>query len=198
MSRSRGRPTLHGLKVITGERIRKTRIALASGSSRKRVAEEIFKVSPRTFRRYLSTDEPIAKALKRAVEDGELLKNEPLATLICMLIDKRDALMIESQSLLHREVRPDGLVFSTSEGISDEDEKAFWQMRDQVDELKSRIEKAVKDNDEIKRYLSRDGRKNNDKYETIKDNHEFIYLNEIAIESGVKPFQTNDYLYKSI
>ncbi len=105
MSRSRGRPTLHGLKVITGERIRKTRIAIASGSSRNRVAEEIFKVSPRTFRRYLATDEPIAKALKRAVDEGGKLKGEPLAKLICMLIDKRDQLIENNKNTQHIDLR---------------------------------------------------------------------------------------------
>jgi len=90
MNKKRGRPALHGLKVITGDRIKKSRIALASGSSRKRISEDIFKLSPRTFRRLLETDDPLSQALKRSVEEGELLQNEPLALLICMYLDQQD------------------------------------------------------------------------------------------------------------
>ncbi len=90
MNKKRGRPILYGLKVITRDRIKKSRIALASGSSRKQISEDIFKLSPRTFRRLLETDDPLSQALKRSVEEGELLQNEPLALLICMYLDQQD------------------------------------------------------------------------------------------------------------
>lgn len=189
----RGRPTLHGLKVITGERIRRSRIAMASGSSRKRIAEDIFKVSPRTFRRYLSTDHPRTKALKRAVEEGELLKGEPLATLICMLIDQRDQCMREAHQILASEVLPDGVTMYTSEGVSDEDMRTYDALRAQADELKNRLKKAVIDNDELKQYLKRDKRKQDDHFSVEIDS---IQLNEITSDLGLTPLQTDDYLYK--
>ena len=87
-SNKRGRPTLHGIKIITSERIRKSRLAMANGSSKSRLAEDIFKVSPRTFRRLLSINHPMAIALKQAIIDGEQLQGEPLAHLLCMLRDQ--------------------------------------------------------------------------------------------------------------
>jgi hypothetical protein len=192
----RGRPTLYGLKVITGERIRKSRIAMASGSSRKRIAEDIFKMSPRTFRRHLATDHPMARALKRAVEDGELLKGEPLGHLLCMLIDQRDNLMIKKHELLISETLPNGVVFMTSEGLSDDDEKMIDRIREQVIYLENQIRKAVSDNDELKQYLKHDGRKKNENYDLFKEDHDFIKLNEITEDLGINPLQSDDYLYK--
>jgi len=191
-----GRPTLHGLKVITGERIRKSRIAMASGSSRKKIAEDIFKVSPRTFRRLLATDHPMAKALKQAVKDGELLKGEPLGHLLCMLIDRRDSLMIKRSELLISETLPDGATFMTSKGCSDEEEEVIFRIREQVASLEDRIRKAVSDNDELKQYLKHDGRKKNENYDLFKEDHDFIKLNEITEDLGINPLQSDDYLYK--
>jgi hypothetical protein len=191
-----GRPTLHGLKVITGERIRKSRIAMASGSSRKKIAEDIFKVSPRTFRRLLATDHPMAKALKQAVKDGELLKGEPLGHLLCMLIDRRDSLMIKRSELLISETLPDGATFMTSKGCSDEEEEVIFRIREQVASLEDRIRKAVSDNDELKQYLKHDGRKKNENYDLFKADSEFIQLNKITEDLGIDPLQTDDYLYK--
>lgn len=122
-SNKRGRPTLHGIKIITSERIRKSRLAMANGSSKSRLAEDIFKVSPRTFRRLLSINHPMAIALKQAIIDGEQLQGEPLAHLLCMLRD---------------------------------------QSPDQID----RINQALKDNEELKEYLNRDGRRRANKYES--------------------------------
>jgi len=95
---------------------------MASGSSRKRIAEDIFKVSPRTFRRYLSTDHPRTKALKRAVEEGELLKGEPLATLICMLIDQRNQCLLRAQAV--------ELTDRLKKAVSDNDELKQYLKRD--------------------------------------------------------------------
>lgn len=192
----RGRPTLHGLKVITGERIRKSRIAMASGSSRKKIAEEIFKVSPRTFRRLLATDHPMARALKRSVEDGELLKGEPLGHLLCMLIDRRDSLMIKSRELLISETLPNGVTTFTSEGLSDEEEKVVIRIDEQVASLEGRIRKAVSDNEELKQYLKHDGRKKNGNYNLFEKDSDFIQLNRITEDLGLNPLQSDDYLYK--
>lgn len=100
-----GRPVVHGLKAITNHRIRQARLAFASGKSRRKVSVEIFKLSPRTFSRYLELDDPKAKALKRAVGEGEGLKGEPLASFICMLIDKRDQLIEINKSTQHIDLR---------------------------------------------------------------------------------------------
>ena len=100
-----GRPFVHGLKAITGHRIRQARLAFAFGKSRRKVSVEIFKLSPRTFGRYLELDEPMAKALRQAVDEGEKLKGEPLASFICMLIDKRDQLIENNKNTQHIDLR---------------------------------------------------------------------------------------------
>ena len=100
MSSKRGRPTLHGINIITPTRIKKTRLLLATTAKkgRKSIAEQIFKCSPRTLRRILTLDDPRAKALSQALLEGERLKGEPLAHLICMLIDKRNLLIENNQN----------------------------------------------------------------------------------------------------
>lgn len=93
-----GRPFVHGLRAITRYRIKKARLAFASGKSIRKVSVEVFKMSPRTFSRYLELDDPRAKALSQALLEGERLKGEPLAHLICMLIDKRNLLIENNQN----------------------------------------------------------------------------------------------------
>ena len=85
-----GRPEEHGLEVITGDRLRRARFALCTGGTRIEVAKNIFKVSPKTLRRYMSKDDIRSKILKRSIEEGEALRNEPLGTLICYLLDQKE------------------------------------------------------------------------------------------------------------
>ena len=80
-----GRPEVHGLDVIKGDRVRRTRSALCFGRTRRQVSRDIFNVSPKTFKRYMDKDDPRSRRLKRAVEEGEALRNEPLGELICYL-----------------------------------------------------------------------------------------------------------------
>ena len=188
-----GRPVVHGLKAITGHRIRQARLAFASGKSRRKVSMEIFKLSPRTFGRYLELDDPKAKALKRAVDEGEKLKGEPLAPLICMLIDKRDTLMIESRSLLHSEVRPDGLVFYTSEGIPEEDDRLYDEKMKHILAIEERIKKALSDNEELKKYINADGREGSNNQINNAINYHAKNLDDLASEVGLPPLEVDDY-----
>lgn len=85
-----GRPPIYGLDVITANRVRRTRTALCLGKTRKQVARDIFRIPPSTFSRYMHKDDPRSKKLKRAVEEGEALRKEPLGELICYLLDMRE------------------------------------------------------------------------------------------------------------
>jgi len=163
-----GRPVLHGLKVITGNRIRKARLEIANGSSRRRIASDIFNLSPKTLRRLMAEDHPRSLALKRAIQHGELLRHEPLASLICMLIDERDQLIYETEG-------------------------------DQTCErriLEEKINLVMIMNDDLKRYLKRDGRKKDHLDDHFNEDNDPISLNEIAKELNLRPLETLKYTYK--
>jgi hypothetical protein len=156
-----GRPVLHGLEVITGNRIRRARLEIASGSSRRQIAVNIFNLSPRTLNRLIAENHPKSLALKTAIQHGELLRNEPLASLICMLIDERDQLIYETEG-------------------------------DQACErriLEEKINLAMIMNDDLKRYLKRDGRHKHHLDHHFNEDIEPIRLNEIAEELSLRPLE---------
>ena len=169
MKNKGGRPILHGLEVITGQRINSARLALANGSSRRQIAFDVFNISPRTLRRYLSSDDPRASSLKSAIRHGELLRGDPLAALICMLIDKRDRLIHENPCNHYLE-------------------KTI---------LEGKIKRALVENDELKRYLKADRRKRNLYDEHFNENIDPVRLEEMAKDLNLKPFTIDEYLYKN-
>lgn len=188
-----GRPVVHGLKTITGNRIRRARLAFASGKSRRKVASEIFKLSPRTFGRYLELKDPRAKALSRAVDEGERLKGEPLAALLCMLIDKRDQLC-EKQSQMRYQLPPEGEPIDWSKiKISEENEDEYFELMKQIKDIENRIKQAVCDNDELKNYISSDGREGGDTLQKRTSHHSYLNLDNITSELGLEPLEVNDY-----
>ena len=188
-----GRPVVHGLKAITGHRIRQARLAFASGKSRRKVSMEIFKLSPRTFGRYLELDDPKAKALRRAVDEGEKLKGEPLASFICMLIDKRDQLCAE-QGTIRYQLPPDGEPIDYSKiEVSEEDEENYNNLMGQIEVIEDRIKQALSDNEELKKYINADGREgsnNQMKNAVIIDSKS---LDVLASEVGLPPLEVDDY-----
>lgn len=188
-----GRPVVHGLKAITGYRIRQARLAFASGKSRRKVSSEIFKLSPRTFGRYLELDDPRAKALSRAVNEGERLKGEPLAHLICMLIDKRDQLCAK-QGQMRYQLPPEGEPIDWSKiQISDEDDELYFDLMKQIQVIESRIKQAISDNDELKNYINMDGREGGDTLQKRTGDHSYLELDNITSELGVDPLEVDDY-----
>ena len=188
-----GRPVVHGLKAITGHRIRQARLAFASGKSRRKVSMEIFKLSPRTFGRYLELDDPKAKALKRAVDEGEKLKGEPLASFICMLIDKRDKLCAEQETIRYQ-LPPDGESIDYSKlEVSEENEEKYIKQVEHIRAIEDRIKKALSDNEELKKYIKSDGREgsnNQMKNAVIIDSKS---LDKLASEVGLPPLEIDDY-----
>lgn len=136
-----GRPEVYGLKVITGDRVRRARFALCTGSTRIKVAKRIFKFSPKTLRRYMQKDDIRSKVLKRAIEEGEELRDQPLGLLICYLLDKRD----ETQALLgeYRHELPENI---------EEVEADYLRLREEAREYESRLHQALTDNKAVKKY----------------------------------------------
>jgi hypothetical protein len=188
-----GRPVVHGLKAITGHRIRQARLAFASGKSRRKVSSEIFKLSPRTFVRYLELEDPKAKALRRAVEEGEKLKGEPLGTLICMLIDKRDQLCAERSPMMYQ-LPPDGEPIDYSKiQISEENAELYCDLMKQIQAIESRIKQAITDNDELKSYINLDGREGGDTLHNRTSDHAYLELDDVASELGLPPLEIDDY-----
>ena len=188
-----GRPVVHGLKAITGHRVRQARLAFASGKSRRKVASEIFKLSPRTFGRYLELEDPRAKALSRAVDEGERLKGEPLAPLICMLIDKRDQLCAK-QGQMRYQLPPEGEPIDYSKiEISEENQEIYFDLMKQIQVIENRIKQAISDNDELKNYINIDGREGGDILQNRTSDHSYLELDNITSELGIDPLEVDDY-----
>ena len=91
-------------KDITPIRMRQARLLLSSGLSRKDVCSQVFGCSETDLLMYTQEwKEPNikAKTLKRMIEDGALLGDQPLGTYICYLLDRLDesvALIISEPS----------------------------------------------------------------------------------------------------
>lgn len=152
MSESKmGRPETHGLDVIKGDRVRKARFALCQGTTRIDVAEKIFRVSPKTLRRYMHKDDIRSRVLKRAIEEGEALRKEPLGALICYLLDKRDE--VQAQMGEYRYQLPkDGSKPSLDLEIPEEDEAEYKRLYQLYEDYTERLEKAYSDNAEVAEY----------------------------------------------
>lgn len=188
-----GRPVVHGLKVITGNRIRKARLAFAAGKSRRKVSSEIFKLSPRTFKRYLELDDPRSRALRQAVDEGERLKGEPLAPLICMLIDQRDQLCEEQGHMrYHLPQNIEDVDYSKIE-VSEEDEGSYVDLMRHISALNERLKRALSDNDELKKYIGIDGRKGDDLLLNRSEDHDYVKLEKLTDELGIEPLEVDDY-----
>lgn len=91
--RGRRHRKVHNLNAISPHRVRRTRTALCLGKTKEQVAKNIFKVSYQTLKLYMRKDDPRSRTLKRAVEEGEALRDQPLGELICYLLDKRENIL---------------------------------------------------------------------------------------------------------
>ena len=137
-----GRPEVHGLDVIKGDRVRRTRSALCLGRTRRQVSRDIFNLSPKTFKRYMDKDDPRSKALKRAVEEGEALRNEPLGELICYLLDMRENALAERSKLIYQLPNDESDIDLSALEISEEDEAEYIKLSQEThtQSLKQAIE----------------------------------------------------------
>ena len=148
-----GRPETHGLDIIKGDRVRKARFALSQGTKRIDVAEKIFKVSAKTLRRYMYKDDIRSKVLKRAIEEGEALKNEPLGSLICYLLDKYDEIQAQLGEYRYQLPKEESDICLDSLRIKEEDEDEYIRLSNLAKRYQERLEQAYSDNAEVAEYL---------------------------------------------
>ena len=170
MSSKMGRPTLHGIKIITPARIKKARLLLVTTGSRRQIAGQVFKCSPRTLRRITALDDPRAKALKHAIDEGERLKGEPLALLICMLIDKRNQIIMKLW-----------------------EDDTYYAVGD-LEQVQTELRKALQLNNELKNYINKDGREGAQAFSDYWLKHKYINLESMSRSLGLPPLQINTYL----
>lgn len=147
-----GRPETHGLDVIKGDRVRKARFALCQGTTRIDVAEKIFKVSPKTLRRYMHKDDIRSRVLKRAIEEGEALRNEPLGSLICYLLDKCDEIQAQLSEYRYQLPKEESDICLDSLKIKEEDEDEYIRLSNLAKRYQERLEQAYSDNAEVAEY----------------------------------------------
>lgn len=153
MSESKmGRPETHGLNVIKGDRVRKARFALCQGSTRIDVAEKIFRVSPKTLRRYMHKDDIRSRVLKRAIEEGEALRNEPLGALICYLLDKRDEVQAKLEEYRYQLPKDESDICLDSLEVNEEDAAEWERLYQLYKEYTERLDQAYSDNAEVAEY----------------------------------------------
>lgn len=148
----RGRPVIHGLKVITGDRVRRARIALSMGKTNKEVADKIFNLSTRTLMRYAEGDDIRSRILKRAINEGEVLRNEPLGTFICYLLDKRDDLLVKRSGYGYQLPQDEAEVDLDALEIKEKDEEEYMRLSESLRECEERIRRALKDSKELREY----------------------------------------------
>jgi len=147
-----GRPETHGLNIIKGDRVRKARFALCNGTTRIDVAEKIFKVSPKTLRRYMHKDDIRSRVLKRAIEEGEALRNEPLGSLICYLLDKRDETQAQLEEYRYQLPKDESAICLDRLEVSEEDEAEYLRLNQLLKTYTERLEQAYSDNAEVAEY----------------------------------------------
>ena len=152
MSQNIGRPEVHGLDVIRGDRVRRTRSALCLGRTRRQVSRDIFNLSPKTFKRYMDKDDPRSRTLKRAVEEGEALRAEPLGELICYLLDKRENALAQRSLMVYQLPENESDVDLRSLAISEENEEEYMRLSQEVSAYTDRLEQALKDNAELREH----------------------------------------------
>lgn len=143
---------MHGLDVIKGDRVRRTRTAICMGKTRRQVAEEIFHLSPKTFRRYLAKDDPRSRRLKRAIEEGEALSSEPLRELICYLLDKRENALAQRSRLIYQLPDDESKVDLRRLEISEENEDEYLKLSQEIKTYTERLDQAFKDNSEVREH----------------------------------------------
>ena len=145
-----GRPEVHGLDVIKGDRVRRARSALCLGQTRTQISREIFDVSPKTFKRYMDKDDPRSRRLKRAVEEGEALRAEPLGELICYLLDMRENALAQRSKLIYQLPNDESDVDLSALEISEEDAELDLKLSQEIKAYTERLEQAFKDNAELR------------------------------------------------
>lgn len=147
-----GRPETHGLKVITGDRLRRTRFLLCMGGTKHDIATTIFKISAKTMKRYMVRDDARSRLLVRAIEEGEALRDEPLGELICYLLDRRDEAVSEMAKFHYQLPNNEDEVDLDALEVSEDDEDEYMKCRDEFTHYDNRLRKALIDNHELTKY----------------------------------------------
>ena len=148
-----GRPEVHGLEVITGNRVRRARLELCLGSTFTEIAPKVFRVSPKTLRRYTKKDDIRTRILNRAIEQGESLRGEPMGPLICYLHDKKEETLALLSDYIYQIPKDEAEINWGALVVSEEDEEEYIRLRKLATDYDERIREAFANNEEIKSHI---------------------------------------------